>query len=108
MKQPETKPSTAHKGKPAALVKPGQHNSIVPTATQAKDTVAQAQTPFSDNGRIRGRPATGKRSNPEWKLYSHFLQKKTQRAAVTKLQAEDNGRDLSDVLQKLLEDWLKA
>lgn len=58
--------------------------------------------------RGRGRPATGKRSNPEWKLYSHFLKRKTQRAAVARLQAEDEGRDLSDVLQELLENWLKT
>ena len=56
----------------------------------------------------RGRPSTGKRSNPEWKLYSHFLKRKTQRAAVARLQAEDSGRDLSDVLQELLENWLKS
>jgi hypothetical protein len=56
----------------------------------------------------RGRPATGKRSNPEWKLYSHFLKRKTQRAAVARLQAEDSDRDLSDVLQELLERWLKS
>jgi hypothetical protein len=58
--------------------------------------------------RGRGRRAIGKRSNPEWKLYSHFLKRKTQRAAVARLQAEDEGRDLSDVLQGLLENWLKA
>lgn len=56
----------------------------------------------------RGRPATGKRSNPEWKLYSHFLKRQTQRAAVARLQAEDSDRDLSDVLQELLEKWLKS
>ena len=59
-------------------------------------------------GKGRGRPATGKRSNPEWKLYSHFLKKRTQRAAAARLQAEEDGRDLSDVLQELLENWLKA
>jgi hypothetical protein len=56
----------------------------------------------------RGRPATGKRSNPDWKLYSHFLKRRTQRAAVARLQAEDGERDLSDVLQDLLEEWLKS
>jgi hypothetical protein len=61
-----------------------------------------------DAGRGRGRPATGKRSNPDWKLYSHFLKKRTQRAAAARLQAEDQGRDLSDVLQELLENWLKT
>jgi len=55
----------------------------------------------------RGRPPTGKRSNPEWKLYSHFIKRQTQRAAVARLQAEDSDRDLSDVIQELLEDWLK-
>ena len=59
-------------------------------------------------GKGRGRPATGKRSNPEWKLYSHFLKRQTQRAAVARLQAEDNGRDLSDVLPEILEKWLKT
>jgi hypothetical protein len=59
-------------------------------------------------GKGRGRPPTGKRSNPEWKLYSHFLKRQTQRAAVARLQAEDIGRDLSDVLQEQLEKWLNA
>ena len=42
-------------------------------------------------------------SNPEWKLYSHFLKRRTRRAAVARLQAEDSDRDLSDILQELLE-----
>jgi hypothetical protein len=67
--------------------------------------IPAAVTPEAAKG--RGRPPTGKRSNPDWKLYSHFLKRKTQRAAVARLQADDDGRDLSDVLQELLEDWLK-
>ena len=73
----------------------------------AAPAAATAQPVMAELGKGRGRPPTGKRSNPEWKLYSHFLKKKTQRAAVARLQAEDEGRDLSDVLEKLLEDWLK-
>jgi hypothetical protein len=68
--------------------------------------VVFAPEPQAEKG--RGRPATGKRSNPEWKLYSHFLKRQTQRAAVARLQAEDSERDLSDVLQELLEKWLKG
>lgn len=67
-----------------------------------------AAPPPAAEGRGRGRPATGKRSNPEWKLYSHFLRKQTQRAAVARLQAEDSDRDLSDVLEELLAEWLKC
>jgi hypothetical protein len=65
--------------------------------------VADAET-----GKSRGRPSVGKRSNPDWKLYSHFLKRQTQRAAVARLQAEDRDSDLSDVLQNLLEAWLKT
>ena len=67
--------------------------------------IPAAVVPEAEKG--RGRPPTGKRSNPDWKLYSHFLKRKTQRAAVARLQADDDGRDLSDVLQELLENWLK-
>ena len=72
-------------------------------STSTSPTVAMVET-----AKGRGRPATGKRSNPEWKLYSHFLKRKTQRAAVARLQAEDSERDLSDVLEELLEQWLKT
>jgi hypothetical protein len=79
-----------------------------PEAIEAIEVSAPspATKPQAEKG--RGRPATGKRSNPEWKLYSHFLKRKTQRAAVARLQAEDSERDLSDVLQELLEKWLKS
>lgn len=60
-------------------------------------------------GKGKGRPP-GKRSNPEWKLYSHFLKKQTQReaTAILRQQDDDQGRDLSDLLQELLERWIKA
>lgn len=67
---------------------------------------SQSPASLGNQEKGRGRPATGKRSNPDWKLYSHFLKRRTQRAAVARLQAEDDGRDLSDVLQELLENWL--
>ena len=74
----------------------------------APETVQPAAFTAEETGRGRGRPATGKRSNPDWKLYSHYLKRKTHRAAVAKLQAEDDERDLSDVLDELLEKWAKS
>ena len=56
-------------------------------------------------GQGRGRPP-GKRSNPEWKLYSHYLKKQTQHEATAILHNKENGQDLSDVLQELLEGWI--
>jgi hypothetical protein len=65
--------------------------------------IAAADRPATRKGRL-----PGKRSNPEWKLYSHFLKKQTQRAATAILRAEDDPRDLSDVLQELLEGWIRS
>ena len=66
---------------------------------------ADQSAPVIPHPKGKGRPP-GKRSNPEWKLYSHFLKKRTQRAATDILRAEDDARDLSDVLQELLEKWI--
>ncbi len=55
-----------------------------------------------------GRPP-GKRSDPEWKQFSVLLKKRTQREASVLLRAEqdeDDGRDLSDLLQELLASWV--
>ncbi len=96
----------AEKRKFAALAE--LHRQSEPEASQAAAGPEQETSAVPQEvGKGRGRPATGKRSNPEWKLYSHFLKKQTQRGAVARLQAEDEGRDLSDVLQELLEGWLK-
>jgi hypothetical protein len=95
------------RGKFAALAelnRPRSEEEIKAWSEAAPEMVEQARL---EVGKSRGRPATGKRSNPEWKLYSHFLKRKTQRAAVAKLQAEDSDRDLSDVLEELLENWVK-
>jgi len=94
--------------------KKGKFSALADLHRQPADEEAATETPQpvtapspAAEGRGRGRPATGKRSNPEWKLYSHFLKKQTQRAAVARLQAEDSDRDLSDVLEKLLAEWLR-
>ncbi len=79
-----------------------------PSEVEAPATESTLPASLPEAGKGRGRPPTGKRSNPDWKLYSHFLKRKTQRAAVARLQAEDEGRDLSDVLEELLENWLKT
>ena len=91
----------------AELVRP-QPQPEVHEPPEARMGSAPATAAVPESGKGRGRPPIGKRSNPDWKLYSHFLKRKTQRAAVARLQADDNGRDLSDVLQELLENWLRT
>ncbi|MBS3025405.1 hypothetical protein [Acidiphilium multivorum] len=98
----------AEKRKFAALAELHRTQDEAETPLLVKEAIGHATDSVGEEARGRGRPATGKRSNPEWKLYSHFLKKRTQRAAVARLQAADDGRDLSDVLQELLENWLKV
>ena len=98
----------AEKRKFAALAEIHRLQSEPNSPEPVAPPIQQAPVFIPEEGRGRGRPATGKRSNPDWKLYSHFLKKQTQRAAVARLQALDDGRDLSDILQELLEEWLKA
>ena len=83
---------------------------VVATAPEPEPaTVAQpAAVPavVEPEAKRRGRPP-GKRSDPEWKLFSHFLKRKTQRRATLLITNLDDGRDLSDVLDDLLERWVE-
>jgi hypothetical protein len=54
----------------------------------------------------RGRPATGKRSDPDYESTTIFLRRDTKSAAA-KLLIDDRGQDLSDVLEKLLSGWVR-
>jgi hypothetical protein len=77
--------------------------SIRQQAAEQPDAPAPAR---AEPLRGKGRPP-GKRSDPVWKLYSHFLKKQTHREATNILRNEENGRDLSDVLEQLLEEWIR-
>jgi hypothetical protein len=55
----------------------------------------------------RGRPATGKRSDPDYESTTVFLRKQTKTAAAHLL-LNDRDQDLSDVLENLLSGWVSA
>jgi hypothetical protein len=77
-------------------------------ASIRQHSVAPPDVPVSASTcpvRSKGRPP-GKRSDPAWKLYSHFLKKQTHRDVTNILRNAENGQDLSDLLQQLLEQWL--
>jgi hypothetical protein len=80
--------------------------TIASIRQQASEQPDDAPAPANaEPVRGKGRPP-GKRSDPAWKLYSHFLKKQTHREVTNILRNEENGRDLSDVLEQLLEEWL--
>jgi hypothetical protein len=80
-----------------------KYSQTIASIRQRSETPDAAAIAAPEQG--RGRPP-GKRSNPEWKLYSHYLKKQTQREATNILRNEEDGRDLSDVLQELLAEWI--
>jgi hypothetical protein len=53
-----------------------------------------------------GRPP-GKRSDPEYKQYSVLLKKQTHRQVTSILREQEDGPDVSELLQRLLEQWLE-
>jgi hypothetical protein len=49
----------------------------------------------------------GKRSNPAWTQHTVMLEKETHRAALAILLRQDDGTDVSDLLNSLLADWVR-
>ena len=53
-----------------------------------------------------GRPP-GKRSDPAYKQYSVLLKRQTHRQVTSILRDQEDGPDVSELLQQLLEQWLE-
>lgn len=60
------------------------------------------------HGRGVGRPRTGKRSNPDYRQVSAWVRKDTYHQVTRRLFNEENRREFSDLVQSLLQEWLKA
>ena len=68
-----------------------------------------AETPEPDlrtESRPPGRPP-GKRSDSAYKQYSVLLKRQTHRRVDAILRADENGPDMSELVQELLEKWLE-
>jgi hypothetical protein len=82
-----------------------------PTGTETPEVRPHEQAepqakPASTEPKGRGRPATGKRSDPDYESTTVFLRKETKTAAARLLVGEKR-QDLSDVLEKLLSGWVQ-
>ena len=64
----------------------------------------QAPAPPTHPGKAR---TPGKRSNPAWTQHTVMLEKATHRAALGILLHQDNGTDISDLLNQLLTQWVE-
>ncbi len=55
----------------------------------------------------RGRPATGKRSNPDYQQVSCFVRKETYQEAQVELLRQGKKQDFSDLVDDLVSQWLQ-
>ena len=86
------------KSKFAAIFEQRAEPEGPPPVGRVENAAAPAPRPI-------GRPP-GKRSDPEWKQFSILLRRDTQREAADLLRVQ-GGSDLSGLMQKLLETWVK-
>ena len=54
-----------------------------------------------------GRPRTGKRSDPEYRQVSAWIRRDTYDRVTRRLFTKENRREFSELVQSLLEDWLR-
>ena len=62
------------------------------------------QTP--DQPRQTSQRPSGKRSDPAWSPITILMRKSVKRAVRRRLEDEEQGRDLSTLIDNLLSDWL--
>lgn len=65
-----------------------------------------APTPPLTPPSTRGRPANGKRSNPDYEQVSCYLRRVTHAEVQVRLIREGKKRDVSDLIEELLSEWL--
>jgi hypothetical protein len=77
------------------LAKLKQPQSVEPPATSEDPQV-----------RGRGRPP-GKSSHPDYQPTTVILRKRTKRTAARLLEDQETGKDLSDLIEELLTEWIQ-
>lgn len=69
---------------------------------------SQKSPPRIDEPKRRGRPATGKRNDPDYDQTTAYVRKDTYKAVRIALIEEGEERDYSVLVEELLAQWLKS
>lgn len=83
------------------MSKPGKFGALAEYRQQAEPAAVPAA------GEGRGRPA-GKKSNPAYEPTNILLRKQTKKLARRKLEDTEAGKDLSELVEDLLSQWISA
>ena len=83
-------------------------NTPPPSPAPVEEVAPVVETPAVSEAKPgRGRPATGKKSNPEYCQTSVSVRKETHKRVKMALLSDGNGVDFSDLVEDLLSGWLK-
>ena len=66
----------------------------------------ESQIQTSDQPRQTSQRSSGKRSDPAWSPITILMRKSVKRNVRRRLEDEEQGRDLSTLIDELLTDWL--
>lgn len=79
------------------------------TITETENQIERGTTinPEEIFQKQRGRPATGKRTNPEFVGLTTYVRKETHLGVKIALLQEGKGRELSELVEELLSGWVK-
>lgn len=80
--------------------------AIATTEAQTGTKKPAAQSPRSIAERAPAGGRGGKRSDPAYSPTTFFVRKETKRKASRLLEDQDAGKDLSDLVEELLTEWL--
>ena len=86
------------------MTKPNRFTGLM--KRRETDDPTQTDEARRDTVSVLGRPRNGKSSNPEYKQISALIRKDTHREVVRALLDDNESRDVSDLLQDLLQEWL--
>lgn len=72
----------------------------------APSAAAVIETPVRTSAKRHKRERVGKKSDPHFHLYGLYLRKETEKRSRRRLEDTLPDKDLSDLVQELLEQWL--
>lgn len=85
----------------------GKFSGLGAAIKEAQQSPVQIEPQRSERvKRSKGRPI-GKRSDPAWRQHTVMLKRETHIEASDILRRQDDGQDISELLQSLLEQWVK-
>lgn len=90
------------------MTKTSKFANIISTARQGEAPAApetQANQPIA---KTRGRPAGGKRSNPEYEQVTAYIRRDTYKAVKIALLERNTSNDFSQLVEELLSSWVKS